>query len=169
MNMKKMKKQNHYIRKSRIGAIHQNAVRRHNRSMHLTAVLHGALAAPYFRSPRLHHVQEFEPLPEYRELFGNLDLCECGECKSIFGPAAYFVDLMRIHRLQRLAKSLRWDFETTDWCLRVVKGTTGQSNGDATIPDDHLAKEFDLQPIETSALFRPIKTCGSDGFGPVPL
>ncbi|MFT3921019.1 MAG: Tc toxin subunit A [Myxococcales bacterium] len=34
-------------------------------------------------------------LPGYAQLFGNQAYCECKECRSILGPAAYFVDLMR--------------------------------------------------------------------------
>lgn len=33
-------------------------------------------------------------LPGYAELFGNQDFCACRHCQSIYGPAAYFVDLM---------------------------------------------------------------------------
>ncbi len=39
---------------------------------------------------------QFENIPDYQEIFGNQDYCACPKCKSIFGPAAYFVDLMRI-------------------------------------------------------------------------
>ncbi len=35
-------------------------------------------------------------IPSYQEIFGSVDYCTCPKCKSIFGPAAYFVDLMRI-------------------------------------------------------------------------
>lgn len=38
----------------------------------------------------------FENIPNYQEIFGGLDYCDCPQCKSIFGPAAYFVDMMRI-------------------------------------------------------------------------
>lgn len=38
----------------------------------------------------------FNGLVGYQELFGNLNYCDCPECKSVLGPAAYFVDLMRI-------------------------------------------------------------------------
>ena len=31
----------------------------------------------------------------WEALFGSLDYCNCEHCRSIFGPAAYFVDLMR--------------------------------------------------------------------------
>src|SRR5262249_11571047 len=34
-------------------------------------------------------------LPGYQDLFGSLTFCDCQECQSILGPAAYFVDLMK--------------------------------------------------------------------------
>jgi hypothetical protein len=43
----------------------------------------------------------FLPPPEYlkkltgyNELFGSADFCDCENCRSVLGPAAYFVDLM---------------------------------------------------------------------------
>ncbi|MGH3297611.1 MAG: neuraminidase-like domain-containing protein [Trebonia sp.] len=39
-------------------------------------------------------------VPDYAELFGSMDLCECEDCRSVLSPAAYLVDL-----LQFLAKS----------------------------------------------------------------
>ena len=42
---------------------------------------------------------ELKELPEYRALFGNMQLCECGHCQSFYSPAAYFVDLL--HMLDR--------------------------------------------------------------------
>jgi hypothetical protein len=38
----------------------------------------------------------FEDLPSYEMLFGDLDYYDCSEFSSIFGPAAYLLDLMRI-------------------------------------------------------------------------
>ena len=32
-------------------------------------------------------------LPNYAELFGSLDLCQCSDCRSVLSPAAYLVDL----------------------------------------------------------------------------
>lgn len=40
----------------------------------------------------------FGNLPNYENLFGQLDFCECPDCRSIFSPAAYLVDLMRIEQ-----------------------------------------------------------------------
>ena len=36
----------------------------------------------------------FTSIPGYTELFGSQSACRCSHCQSIFGPAAYFVDLM---------------------------------------------------------------------------
>jgi hypothetical protein len=32
--------------------------------------------------------------PNLRELFGNLDACQCDHCQSVFSPAAYLVDVL---------------------------------------------------------------------------
>ena len=34
-------------------------------------------------------------LPNLQTLFGSLDYCECSHCRSVYGPAAYFVDVLR--------------------------------------------------------------------------
>lgn len=34
-------------------------------------------------------------IPNYSELFGSPDICECEHCRSVYSPAAYFVDLLR--------------------------------------------------------------------------
>ncbi|MEM8934078.1 MAG: Tc toxin subunit A, partial [Acidobacteriota bacterium] len=34
-------------------------------------------------------------MPGYEDFFGSQDYCACDACRSILGPAAYFVDLMR--------------------------------------------------------------------------
>lgn len=33
--------------------------------------------------------------PNYSEIFGSPDICECAHCRSVYSPAAYFVDLLR--------------------------------------------------------------------------
>jgi len=40
--------------------------------------------------------RHFQQLPSYQKIFGSLDYLQCDPCQSIFSPAAYFVDLMRI-------------------------------------------------------------------------
>jgi hypothetical protein len=34
-------------------------------------------------------------VPNYSELFGSPDICECEECRSVYSAAAYFIDLLR--------------------------------------------------------------------------
>jgi hypothetical protein len=34
-------------------------------------------------------------MPNYSELFGSPDICECDHCRSVYSPASYFVDLLR--------------------------------------------------------------------------
>ncbi len=41
--------------------------------------------------------------PDLALLFGSTDACECDQCNSIYGPAAYFADVMRFLR-NRLVK-----------------------------------------------------------------
>ncbi|MDH4137069.1 MAG: Tc toxin subunit A, partial [Anaerolineae bacterium] len=61
-----------------------------------------AVASPYMRGTLFNNIQippsfieYLEQIPAYNKLFGSLDFIECDHCRSIFGPAAYFVDLMR--------------------------------------------------------------------------
>jgi peptidoglycan hydrolase-like protein with peptidoglycan-binding domain len=37
-------------------------------------------------------------LPDYAELFGSLDLCQCEDCRSVTSPAAYLVNLLEFLR-----------------------------------------------------------------------
>lgn len=37
---------------------------------------------------------EIDDFPNIANLFGNADMCECEECRSIFSPAAYFADVL---------------------------------------------------------------------------
>lgn len=39
--------------------------------------------------------KNFNRVPSYEDFFGGLDFCTCPECRTIFSPAAYFVDLMQ--------------------------------------------------------------------------
>lgn len=42
------------------------------------------------------HVQDANSTsPALRDLFGSMDLCQCEHCQSLYGPAAYFVELLR--------------------------------------------------------------------------
>ncbi len=80
--------------------IYTAAEKRTNGVMKLWGVVNH-LSAPHFKALRTNAIspevnQYFEGLPGYQDFFGGLNYCDCAECKSIFGPAAYFVDLLRV-------------------------------------------------------------------------
>ncbi|MGC9514424.1 LamG-like jellyroll fold domain-containing protein, partial [Methanocrinis sp.] len=57
-------------------------------------------ASPHFNQALFNNLpddflQQLQSIPGYNRLFGSLDYLECDHSRSIFGPAAYFVDLMR--------------------------------------------------------------------------
>lgn len=45
-------------------------------------------------SPNLEIINVLKDIDGYQDLFGSQNYCRCKHCHSIFGPAAYFVDLM---------------------------------------------------------------------------
>ncbi len=53
-----------------------------------------SLASPASNSSVL--LNFYSGLPSYKELFGGLNYVQCEECQSIWSPAAYFVDLLRL-------------------------------------------------------------------------
>jgi hypothetical protein len=81
--------------------IHRRAVQVKAAARHLFANVRDVAGSPLTRAglpsyaePEL--VDYFQNLPSYQSLFGSLDYIEVPHCASIFSPAAYFLDLMRI-------------------------------------------------------------------------
>ncbi|MDO4272267.1 MAG: neuraminidase-like domain-containing protein [Eubacteriales bacterium] len=79
---------------------YEAARKKKNEILTAWAAIHG-LTAP--SSKALHSnsagnqvAEIFEKLPDYQEIFGNLDYEQQGEAGSILGPVAYFTDLMRV-------------------------------------------------------------------------
>lgn len=79
----------------------------HRRAVQVRAAVRHAAAnmrdigSPYFKSMLgtsldSQLTEYVEAIPGYQELFGGLNYLTCEECASIFGPAAYFFDIMRI-------------------------------------------------------------------------
>ncbi|PWW01255.1 virulence plasmid A protein [Paenibacillus cellulosilyticus] len=80
--------------------IHRNALHVRTQAIHQWASLHQVMA-PHTQALAVNHfadeiVQATREMPSYDQLFESLSYCNCDECRSILGPAAYFVDLMRI-------------------------------------------------------------------------
>ena len=86
---------------SQAETIHRRATGIRNKTMQLWASVRGTAGSAYFSRTPLDTVsldvkRKFQNLPSYQDLFGTLDYVGCEECRSIFGPAAYLVDLLRI-------------------------------------------------------------------------
>ncbi|USG65946.1 neuraminidase-like domain-containing protein [Brevibacillus ruminantium] len=80
---------------------HQRAVHIKTAIRQVYGVVKDMIASPHYRAanfstdnPELDSY--YQNIPSYQDLFGSLDYLECEECLSIFSPAAYFLDLMRI-------------------------------------------------------------------------
>ncbi len=82
--------------------MHQKAIDIKAKTQLLWANMRDAVASPHFRAMQVSAVDESDKaalaldIPSYQEMFGDLDYLDCDHCGSMFGPAAYFVDLMRI-------------------------------------------------------------------------
>lgn len=86
-------------------AIHQRAshisTRAEMAAMHLLEYSHGLLPHSIMDENEYERAMEVikdhmpNPTPSYVELFGSPDICECEHCRSVYSPAAYFIDLMR--------------------------------------------------------------------------
>ena len=84
------------------------------------------------------------PLPSYEKLFGDLNFCQCSECRSVLSPAAYFVDLMRA--TDRYVQAIETDGLLVDMPLRGNLQTSETSpvdfdykrSGTPTYVENHL-------------------------------
>jgi len=81
--------------------LYASALHCKNRIMHLVASVKSIAASPNFSTMLFNSVSDslgntFQDMASYQDYFGSLDYCECEECNSIFGAAAYLVDLLSI-------------------------------------------------------------------------
>jgi hypothetical protein len=83
-----------------LAAVHARAVDVHSRAVHLASQMRGALS-PHGRALPSNHlaaqlIGTFGHLPSFAQLFGSQDYIPSPHCQSVIGPAAYFLDLMRV-------------------------------------------------------------------------
>lgn len=83
-----------------LAEVRRTAIDIHSRAVHLAAQIRTSLASHGRAAPSNHSARsfaaEFAHLPSYSDLFGSQDYVPSPHCQSVIGPAAYFVDLMRI-------------------------------------------------------------------------
>src|SRR5262249_3944885 len=82
-------------------AIHDRAAVVRSKTEHLAASIHASGRSAHFRTLRANPIpavvfKNFEDWPSYEEMFQTRDFCRCDECLSIWAPAAYLTDLLRI-------------------------------------------------------------------------
>ncbi len=80
---------------------HQRAAAVKAQVQHVAANAHAVAGSPHFRAMLANPgngelAAYFTSVPSYADLFGPLDYCACDHDASIFSPAAYLLDLMRI-------------------------------------------------------------------------
>lgn len=83
-----------------LAQVHAAAVDVHSRAVHLAAQMRAVLS-PHGRVASSNNAiaalaTEFSHLPSFSDLFGSQDFIPSPHCQSVVGPAAYFVDLMRV-------------------------------------------------------------------------
>lgn len=82
-------------------AIHQRAehiaLRAENAAMHLREYTMSPVPKTVMDTLDLAAAKETvaKQIPNYAELFGSPDMCECEHCRSVYSASAYFVDLLR--------------------------------------------------------------------------
>ncbi len=82
--------------------VHKTAVAIYERTALIWANIKDVVASPYYQGALFNNIEipksfidYLQQIPAYNRLFGSLDFLKCEHCRSIFGPAAYFVDLLR--------------------------------------------------------------------------
>ncbi|MBL7828437.1 MAG: hypothetical protein JNJ57_17525, partial [Saprospiraceae bacterium] len=82
-----------------IRAIYAAALQQYQQMIQATLAFQSINSTNYFGLQVLDYPEELknhlQNIDGYSAMFGDQNYCECDHCKSIFGPAAYFVDLMR--------------------------------------------------------------------------
>lgn len=87
--------------------------------------------------------------PDWRALFGSLDLCECEHCRSVYSPAAYLVDILHFLKDRQLVApkgiTLRDEVQPDGSSIKVIDKVVFQ---DKSAADVLLGRRPDLQEIE---------------------
>jgi peptidoglycan hydrolase-like protein with peptidoglycan-binding domain len=60
----------------------------------------------------------FRDNPEWQTLFGSVDFCACEDCRSVYSPAAYFVDLL--HWLEKPEENLKGKLDAAEGPIRAL-------------------------------------------------
>ncbi|MCE3226724.1 MAG: hypothetical protein K0S32_1275 [Bacteroidetes bacterium] len=136
--------------------VYKNANTIKTTTMHLWANVNHLKKSPHYMNlasaPALQSATEpFENLSSYQDLFGSLNYCDCPECKSILGPAAYLTDLLRlidkaITKPNTIPQYLSFNERRPD--ISQIKLTCGNTNN--LVPYLQIVNEILEQTLSTS-------------------
>lgn len=112
-------------------------------------------------------VEQAQSIPSYQDLFGTLNYYRCPHCQSILGPAAYFLDMMRIAQDYITAPNTTkpGDNIPDSWLLRTRRPDLFElkldcDNSDTPVPylevvnrilERHIAGAVEADPWQTVA------------------
>lgn len=91
-------------------------------------------------------------IADWATLFGSLDACACEHCQSVYGPAAYLVDLLRFLAKQNVTTGPTTNGEALFFSYRpdVLRLSLSCENADTPIPYIDLVNE--VLEVKTSDL-----------------
>ena len=85
---------------ARAGEIHASAAKL---TSTVNVFLLGNRAALKVLPSAVNHDEDPLLVPDWADLFGSLELCDCEDCRSVLSPAAYLVDLLHFLRQHNLS------------------------------------------------------------------
>jgi len=110
---------------------------------------------PFAPMPIPVHAQS--QIPNYTNLFGTVDFCECEHCRSVFSPAAYLVDLLALLDTVRVNNKKATEFLFTDSHGNNRRGDIGEieltcQNTNTPLPYIDLVNEILEYAVDANKL-----------------
>ena len=123
----------------------------------LWANIKDTVGSAYFQDTLFNNIPDsfldFQGLiPSYPQLFGNLDFIECDHARSIFGPAAYFVDLLRFIEKHVPQSGLELGHSLEERQPRIYRIPLDRENTYTLIPYIDLVNEVLEDVVRTSQI-----------------
>jgi hypothetical protein len=91
--------------------------------------------------------KQIEGHPDWASLFGSLDLCDCEHCNSVYGPAAYLVDILHFLKARKLVE-IQQNNKGEITSVKFKQKTLGGIQVDKSVQDLLFERRPDLAEIE---------------------
>jgi hypothetical protein len=104
--------------------------------------------------------------PDLKSLFGSTDVCACRHCRSIYGPAAYFADVMRFLRNRMVRDTSEPQDNQIQALLASIRlglaGTTTEQQA-FDVAKTRLATFLGLPVSDSAKVLRDVRMWSPDG------